>query len=75
MCLPFRRFILSEKENPCYSLLFPVPADQFPVRAKTIPCFNLQGIRVQDIEINIRFNAENRQTAEKIANSLLFSLF
>jgi hypothetical protein len=25
----------------------------FPVRAKTIPCFNLQGIRVQDIEINI----------------------
>jgi len=46
-------------------LLFPVPADQFRVRAKNIPCFNLQGILVQDIEINMRLNVENRQTGQK----------
>jgi hypothetical protein len=32
------------------SLLFPVPTDQFPVRVRTIPCSNWQGIGVDDVE-------------------------
>jgi hypothetical protein len=35
------------------SLLFPVSADQFPLPTKNIPCSNVQGIRMQAIEINI----------------------
>ena len=47
------------------AFLFRVLEEQFPVPAKNIPCFNLQGIRVQDIEINTRINVENRQTGQK----------
>src|SRR5258708_24431792 len=57
------------------SLLFPVPADQFPVPTKNIPCSNVQGIHVQDIEINTGLDIENCQTGQKTVNSLLFSLF
>jgi hypothetical protein len=32
--------------------VIPCSADQFPVLAKIIPCFNLQGTLAQDIEIN-----------------------
>jgi hypothetical protein len=57
------------------SLLFPVPADQFPVPTKNIPCSKVQGIHVHDIEINTGLDIENRQTGQKAVNSLLFSLF
>jgi hypothetical protein len=56
------------------TVLFPLPEEQFTVLAKTFPCFNLQGIRWQDIEINMLIDVENRQTGKKFANSLLFSL-
>jgi hypothetical protein len=36
-----------------------------PCSGENIPCFNLQGIRVQDIEINTLLNVENRQTGQK----------
>jgi hypothetical protein len=38
--------------------LFPAQAEQFPVRPNNIPCFDLPGIRVQDVEINMIFNTE-----------------
>jgi hypothetical protein len=63
--LSFGRFVLSKEEN---SLLFPVPA-------KNIPCSDLQGIRMQDIEINIDLTLKIVKPVKKIANSLLFSLF
>jgi hypothetical protein len=50
-------YVVARRSGNCLfregeDLLFPVPADQFPVLAKSIPCFNLQGIRMQDIEID-----------------------
>jgi hypothetical protein len=47
------------------SLLFPVPANQFPVPTKNIPCSNVRGIRVQDIENNTRLDIKNHQTGRK----------
>jgi hypothetical protein len=61
--LYYRPVFLTLREGE--SLLFPVPVEQFAVRAKNLPSFNLQGIHMQDIETNTQFNIERPSNQSK----------
>jgi hypothetical protein len=63
--------LIGERET----ILFPLPAEQFPVLAKTFPVLICREFVYKTLKLIREFMSKITKPIKKIANSLLFSLF